>query len=177
MMLYRYRNFLRIAAPVFTILLALAPSSATPAPVGSQASGDASATVVQPLSINVINPFLVFGKAASSGSDGTIVVTANAGSSSRSSTGGASIISSPFGAAVFFISGETGSPVNVVLPGSILVNSGANSMTVDSFQSSPPSPYNQPASGQFLSVGGTLHVAANQPPGSYAGTFNVSVNY
>jgi Mat/Ecp fimbriae major subunit len=174
-MFYRYRFLSRSAAIVFALGLVMSPATSA---VGASTSGTSNATIVSPLSINVINPFLAFGQVVPSASPGTVVITANSGGgTTRTATGGASVQPGPFGASVFFVSGESGSPVTVVLPTSIFVNSGANTMTVDTFQSNPPSPYNQPASGQFLSVGGTLHVAANQAPGAYSGTFDVSVNY
>jgi subtilase family serine protease len=173
-MFYRYRFLIRSAALVLTLGLVMSPATSA---VGASATGTSNATIVAPLSINVINPFLAFGQVVPSEASGTVVITANGGGTTRTATGGTSVMPGPFGASVFFVTGETGSPVTVVLPSSILVNSGANTMTVDTFQSSPSSPYNQPASGQFLSVGGTLHVAANQSPGTYSGTFEVSVNY
>lgn len=173
-MFYRYRTLSRGAALVLTLGLVMSPATSA---VGASTTGTSNATIVAPLAINVINPFLAFGQVVPSGTPGTVIITANGGSTTRSTTGGATVLPGPFGASVFFVTGETGSPVTVVLPVSAIVNAGPNTMTVDAFQSSPPSPYNQPASGQFLSVGGTLHVAANQVAGLYSGTFEVSVNY
>jgi hypothetical protein len=173
-MFYRYRFLSRGAAIVLTLGLVMSPASSA---IGASTNGTSNATIIAPLTINVINPFLAFGQVVPSEASGAVVITANGGSTTRTTTGGTSVLPGPFGASVFFVTGETGSPVTVVLPTSILVNAGPNNMTVDTFQSSPPSPYNQPGGGQFLSVGGTLHVAANQPAGNYSGTFDVSVNY
>ena len=70
--------------------------------------------------------------------------------------------------------GTFGSTYGLVLPASVTITSGANSMVVDNF-----------TWGYFwvsffpilvqVDVGATLHVGASQPVGTYSGTFNVTV--
>jgi spore coat protein U-like protein len=70
--------------------------------------------------------------------------------------------------------GTFGSTYGLVLPASVTITSGSNSMVVDNF-----------TWGYFwvsfipilvqVDVGATLHVGASQPVGTYTGTFNVTV--
>ncbi|WP_267875288.1 DUF4402 domain-containing protein [Massilia sp. Dwa41.01b] len=61
--------------------------------------------------------------------------------------------------------------------GSTRLASGANSMAVGSFVSSPASIQTIPSSGLTMGVGATLTVAPNQAPGNYSGSFSLIVNY
>ena len=59
------------------------------------------------------------------------------------------------------------------------VTSGGNNMTIDTFTStSTPSLNTTDGTGALaLLIGGTLHVGANQPSGTYTGTYTVTVSY
>jgi hypothetical protein len=64
------------------------------------------------------------------------------------------------------------------LPNSITLTTGTDNMEVDNFVSSLGATSTLDISGQAaLKVGATLNVDANQPPGLYVGTFDVTVAY
>ena len=112
------------------------------------------------------------------GSGGTVIVSP-AGVRSRS--GAVVLLNSPTaGQAAINLSRRSGnkSVVDISLPsnGSIRLTSGANTMAVGSFISSPAVTMSiVPAA--TLSIGATLTVAPNQPPGVYSSTFPVTVNF
>ncbi|WP_210283923.1 DUF4402 domain-containing protein [Massilia sp. Se16.2.3] len=102
----------------------------------------------------------------------------------RSRTGGVVLLNSPSaGQASFAVSkfsnGSGNKSVVITLPanGSTRLASGANSMAVGSFVSSPASIQTIPSSGLTMGVGATLTVAPNQAPGNYSGSFSLIVNY
>jgi len=97
----------------------------------------------------------------------------------RSSTGGVTLGSSSEAAAArFTVTGEPNGVFDVTLPSSATLSSGAHSMTLDTFTSSPSGSGTLDAFGmQTLTVGATLHVGAAQPSGSYSGFYNVTVAY
>ena len=64
----------------------------------------------------------------------------------------------------------------ITLPGSATLSSGGATMTLSNFVSDPPNTVLGTAR-TTMTVGATLTVAANQAPGSYTGTFAVTVNY
>lgn len=115
------------------------------------------------------------------GSGGTVVIGPGG---ARSVTGGVlPLNSSSAGQAVFNV-GRTGNgggnrAVIISLPanGATRLTSGANSMAVNAFVSSPATLQAIPSGGTTLSLGATLVVAPNQAPGNYSGTFSLTVNY
>lgn len=120
---------------------------------------------------------LTFGSFAA-GSGGTVTVSA---AGTRSSGGGVVLVSSgPGAAAQFTVSGNANATYAITLQGNgeVSLTSGANSMAVNNFASSP-GPTGQIGAGgsQTLMIGATLSVGNNQPPGNYSGTFNVTVTY
>lgn len=115
------------------------------------------------------------------GSGGTIVMSPTG---ARTRTGGVILLNSPAaGQSTFTVSkssnGGSNKAVIISLPanGSVRLNSGSNSMAVGSFANSPATLTNVTMSGTTLSVGATLTVAANQPPGTYSGSFPLIVNF
>jgi hypothetical protein len=115
------------------------------------------------------------------GAGGTVTVGATNG---RTWTGGVILLTSPSaGPATFTVSksGNGGANKAVILSlpanGTTRLNSGTNSMAVNSFVSSPASLTSVTTTGTTLSVGATMTVAANQPPGSYTGSISVIVNF
>lgn len=123
---------------------------------------------------------LDFGRFVAAGG-GTVTLSP---SGLRSRTGAVVLLASPgVGQAVFNV-GRTGNgrktTIAITLPsnGNIVLTSGTNSMAVSNFVSTPTSPMPAPLLGAAsLSVGATLNVAPNQTPGTYSGTFSVTVNY
>lgn len=131
------------------------------------------------------NAGLAFGKFVA-GSGGIVTVTTGGG---RSKTGGVLLLSSGAGAAASFtttrIFGTGGGPVDltytITLPTSATLThstSSTTTMTVDAFTSNPtPTGALLPGETEQLSVGARLTVGNNQAPGSYSGTFDVTVNF
>lgn len=112
---------------------------------------------------------------------GTITVSPSGG---RSSTGAVLLLNSPSaGPAVFSVGksngGATNKAVAITLPanGSIRMTSGANSMPLSAFVTSPATILTVPNGGLTLSVGATMTVAANQPRGNYTGSIPLIVNF
>ena len=102
----------------------------------------------------------------------------------RTRSGAVVLLTSPnAGQAVFNVSrnGSAGAnrAVSITLPanGSTRLTSGANSMAVGSFFSSPATLPSIPNGGTTLAIGATLSVAPNQAPGTYSGSFSLIVNF
>ena len=120
---------------------------------------------------------LAFGKFVA-GSGGAVIVSA---AGVRSASGGVVLVPSDAGAAAqFAVSGDPNLTYAISLPadGVVSLTSGANTMALNTFTSSPSPTGTLGAGGsQTLSVGATLSVGGNQASGSYSGAFDVTVNY
>lgn len=119
---------------------------------------------------------LGFGKIVATGATGAVTVTPDG---SRSASGGAAL-GGPFGtsAAGFTAGGLANASYSITLPLSALLTSGLQTMTVDTFTSSPSGSGNLgPGGSQTVKVGATLHVGASQGQGAYSGTFVVIISY
>lgn len=123
------------------------------------------------------NADLAFGDLTSGATTGTVKITP---AGARSRTGGVTVLASTWGAASFTVSTPSGSRnYTIVLPGSATLTSGGGfTMTVNTFTSTPngSGKTNGGTLQQTLTVGATLQVGANQQPGTYSGTFLVTVN-
>ena len=141
----------------------------------ASASFTASARIVTPISI-VRNTDMNFGDVVPSGAAGTVVLST---AGARSVTGGANLgNASGTSAATFTVSGQGLSTYAITLPAAANITSGANTMSVGTFTSSPAATGTLAAGGtQALALGATLSVGASQATGSYTGSFNVSVVY
>lgn len=143
------------------------------------ATATASATIIQPINIQNTGD-LQFGNIAVNNQPGTVVVATN---SSRTSTGGITLPSNTgnISAASFDVTGEQNDTYALSLPTSATLsdNNNNNTMTVNNFVSSLDNNVgtlsNQGT--DAFTVGATLNVDANQPAGTYTGTFDVTVNY
>ena len=167
------RNSLRLAALGATLAVA---SFATSANAAATATATATAEVLETLTLTAVND-LNFGQIAAN-SGGTVTVNAN---SSVSSTG--SLISTGTRApATFDVTGTANTTVGVTLPAAavnLTRTGGTETMSLAGFNSNPNGAFQLNATtgvGTF-EVGGTLHVASGQAPGTYSGTFDVSVEY
>ena len=131
-----------------------------------------------PIEIGSAIQSLAFGSFAA-GSGGTITLAPNP--PGRTSSGSVVLLlSGSWSAASFSVSGDTGATYAITLPanGIVTLTSGANTMAVNNFTSSPASTGQLGAGGsQALKVGATLSVGSNQASGSYSGSFVVSVDY
>jgi hypothetical protein len=122
---------------------------------------------------------LVFGSIVA-GSQTSLVVVDPSGGRTVSS-GNATLVGGTHTAASFTASGNPGQAYTISLPASASLSDGhSHTMSVDAFSCT----VNPLASGQLsgsgsqdFQVGGTLTVGANQAPGAYTGTFNVTVVY
>jgi hypothetical protein len=119
---------------------------------------------------------LGFGQVISGLGAGAVTVTPLG---ARAASGAAVLGSSAaVSAASFTITGEPSTAYGLVLPGSVTLTSGARSMSVDQFTSSPSGTGVLDAAGsQEVSLGARLQVSASQQTGSYEGTFNITVAY
>jgi hypothetical protein len=170
----RYTNRLWIAGPfgiVMTLFLSVSFATLAVADTFSAANTDP----------------LVFG-AFVAGTGGTVTIGASSGM--RSATGGVTLVNSTYRAARFTVSCVAGgggdtcsstSTYSIDPVAGISLTSGANSMSVADFSVYSVNTAN--SSGQLsggtdsLKVGATLMVGSNQAPGSYSGSFSVTVAY
>lgn len=157
------------------VLLAL--SAGTFAQVTGTAT--ATATIVTPIAIANAGD-MNFGNVAVSGLAGTVIL---APASTRTATGGVTLpaTAGTVTAAHFNITGTANATYVITLPSTATtVTSGANTMSVNAFLSTPSGTGALSAAGaQTVNVGATLNVSANQAAGLYiSGTpFSVTVNY
>jgi hypothetical protein len=149
----------------------------------STATANASATIVHPIAISKSTD-LVFGTLAVGATGGTVAISTGG----VVTIGGAgNTISQPPAntgnptAAVFAVSGEASFTYAITLPtdGTVTLSDGAShTMAVNTFTSNPGTTGTLSAGGtDTLNVGATLVVGDGQAPGSYTGTFNVTVAY
>lgn len=135
-------------------------------------NGDATVVIYSVLSATQ-NQAMNFGIVAADTAAGTVVLSpAGVASSSTLKTLGSA------NAGAFAISGQASTPLTITF-GNGTVNNGASSMAVDNFTSTTvPANGSIDASGNLtLKVGATLHVGANQAPGTYNGTYTITVSY
>ncbi len=118
-----------------------------------------------------------FGTLAGDGSiTGTATIDPSTGT--KSVAGGTFDFGGVTSAASFEVKGLRNTPFTIILPAIVTLNSGADSMTLDSFTSNPSGSGILGSSGKLsVTVGATLHVGVNQPAGNYTGIFDVIVNY
>ena len=113
------------------------------------------------------------------GNGGSVTISTDG---NRSAGGGVVLIRSSQGtAAQFTVSGDPNATYTIQLPGNDFVSlTGPGiDMFINNFLSTPSGAEGQLGAGgsQGLSVGGTLNVGSDQAPGSYSGTFSVTVSY
>ena len=144
----------------------------------AQASATANATafIAAPLTIIKVTD-LQFGGFIS-GIGGTVTVAA---AGTRVSAGPVPLANSlyPVGAASFSLTGSPNYVYTITLPGpTVLAGPAGSNMNVTVFASNPSGTGTLTAGGtSTLTVGGTLTLSGNQAPGSYTGTFSITVSY
>lgn len=167
------RTSLRIAA----IGAALATASlATSANAAATATATATAEVLTSLTLTA-DSSLQFGQIAAN-TGGTLLINAD----STVSATGSLVSAGTRSPASFTVTGSPSAMVVVSLPTAATTltrSGGSETMALDGFNSNPNGAFQlDAATGQgTFSVGGMLHVAASQVPGTYSGTFNVAVEY
>lgn len=123
-----------------------------------------------------VNAHLSFGKLVAGSSPGAVTIgTHGARTASGGVTLGSGTTASP---ARFTVKGTANTTYAITLPISVTLASGTQSITVDSFTSSPSGTGLLDGSGsQALSIGATLRIGAAQPSGAYSGSLLVTVSY
>lgn len=167
-------------------LLAAVAAAAAPAHADDSAPGSAAANIAEPISI-VKNQDLDFGQIIVNGT-GIARVVINARTGARTANVNATLLSSaPFGRALFTVTGQPATNVDVTLGSATIVLTGPGApITVDNLRLSrnnggqviAPAVFLLPASGTMsVGFGGRLNAATNQAPGTYSGTFAVTATY
>ncbi|MDH5178329.1 MAG: DUF4402 domain-containing protein [Gammaproteobacteria bacterium] len=149
---------------------------ATLGPIAQAAttSATASATVLTPIAISTTTNMSFGDLYADNVSSGTVVLAVDG---SRTTTGGASLGTTPGTAAVFAVTGNVSATYVVTLPSTdVTLTSGANTMIVNTFSDNSLGALDGTGNDSF-NVGATLNVGISQAPGAYSGSFNVTVNY
>lgn len=167
--------FLR--GPILGLAALVAWSPAHAAPVAPNKNATGTATITNPASLRKLND-LNFGNLTVT-TAGTATVNPN--TEALTTTGGVIAAGGLHYSALF----EAVSPVkNVVIiripktPSTVTRVGGTETMTVDNWTLSGSSNRNVVVKEPFaFTVGGTLHVNANQVEGLYVGTFTVDVQY
>lgn len=140
---------------------------------------NAGAKIVSALTVSNVGTYgLHFGTMSIPTTSATVTVPPTG---ARTSTGSITLLGQAptYAAAGYTVTGDGTSTYTITLPSSpVTLTSGANTMTVDNFLSSKSGNNGTLVSGSdAFTVGATLNVASGQASGTYAGTFQVSVNY
>lgn len=156
----------RLRPAAFAALLALVPAA-------REASGQSAIVLSNTRALE-------FGRFAA-GAGGAVTIAPASGA--RSGSGAVLLLTSPTaGQASFNVSKTAGAPsqaISISLPAdnSVTLSGPGGQMAVTSFAAAPAAIAFVPDAGMTLSVGATLVVPNRQPGGSYAGAFNITVNY
>lgn len=165
------RNSLRLAL-VGTIAAA---SFATSAQAATSATGTATAEVLSTLTVTNTAD-LQFGQIAAN-TGGTVSVNADLSVASS----GALISTGTRAPAAFDVTGAPNAMVIVTLPAAavdLTRSGGTETMSLGGFNTDPNGAFQLDGAGAAsFAVGGTLTVGSGQVPGTYSGTFSVSVEY
>ena len=174
---------LRLVLALLGVVGTLLPAVA----VAQTDQGAAEAVIVTRLSL-VKDDDLEFGTMLAGPTPGTVVVPP---SGARTRTGGVILVGNTFNAARFAGYGRQNQNVRISINANVLTLNrvgGGATMQVDSWVigSTPTAPITTaPRTFRIASptgifnfpIGATLRVGANQRPGTYAGTFTITLNY
>lgn len=175
----KLRSITFASVPYSVSVLALAVA-APPVWAQNSTSADvnASATVVRTLAVTSTTE-LSFGTFAAGSTSGTVTMSAIG---NRSFSGGVTLVAAnPGSQATVNLGGTPGTAYSVSLPSSVQLNAatGSATMSLATFTTTivgPQATLNTSGTGSF-GIGGTLTVNANQPIGTYSGSFTVTLNY
>lgn len=162
------KNLSVVFALAFLLMSAFAASAAT-------TSSNSHAQILTAITItNDVQ--LEFGNIVASAAAGTVTVSP---AGVRSALLGATLASGITAtAASFTVTGDADATYAVGLPlTATSIDSGANSMSVDTYTSASTGSGVLLLGTDTLTVGATVHVGISQASGSYTGTFDVSANY
>ena len=161
-------NLVAVLAVALTFVVVGRASAAT-------ATANAVAQIAAAISITKTDD-LDFGQVVPSVDPGTVTVPLVG---DRTVGGGVTLGNAgSAGPATFDVAGEPNATYDITLPAPFNLTGPGDPMLVDGFTCSPGSTGTLNGGGtQALSVGGTLHVGANQAAGSYSAVFDVVVAY
>jgi hypothetical protein len=148
----------------------------------STASAIATATIITPIHIDWVSDMNFGNLAVQTGTAGTIILTPAGTRTAYLGVTATAALGGTITAAAFNVTGQGSATYSISLPSTYTITrtGGTETMTVNTFTSSPATPGTLSAGGsQALTVGATLNVAAGQVAGVYTnGTgFDVTVNY
>jgi hypothetical protein len=150
-------------------------SSYTGMALAASGTGQASATVVQVLSITNSITDLAFGEVIATTSAETVIISPSGILSGSATPTGTTT------AGVFTVDGKDAKTYAVTVPGSATLTSGGDTMTVNAFTFDGGGGVGNPGvvtnGGGPLNIGATLQVGASQAGGSYTGSYNITVDY
>jgi len=169
----------RLGIPSASMMAALLLAAPWPAlAVTPTRESDADAIVLKPLSL-LKKKNMDFGTLMTSATAGT--ATVNPATGAVTTTGGVTAATSTTSAAVFVGAGSKNAPFQIRLPTAPITltrSGGTETMTVSNWTTDGPTTRRVAANEGFqFGIGAQLAVAANQAPGTYVGTFNVTVHY
>ena len=167
-----------LKSPKAALLLSLVASLAASVPVyAATITANVSATITGGISGNA-STGLSFGDVSPGISPGSVTVDL---SGFRTSIGGVTLgMSRPTSPAIFQVTGTPSRTYSISAPITLyLVDGAGHYMRVDNFTSNPSGSGGLLDAGgsQTLTVGGTLHVDANQPGGNYFGVLAMTIVY
>lgn len=156
-----------------SVVLGIIGFSASSAFAGN-GTGNATADVSAAITVTENTP-IAFGSILKDGTGATLVL--DTAGSITGAPGGYSLAGSPT-AAQFTANGDASSAVSISFSTGDTLVSGANSMALGSFShNAGGSPVLSGAGAMTFNVGASLTVDTAQASGSYAGTYDVTVNY
>jgi hypothetical protein len=157
-------------------LLFAAPSQLLAVTPSTQSKG--SAIVLKPLSL-IKKTDMDFGTLITSATAGTATVDPVTGV--VTTTGGVTAVPSTTSEAVFIGAGSKNAPYQIRLPNAPITLTragGTETMTASNWTTDGPTNRRVGANQAFqFGIGAQVSVAANQMPGTYVGTFNITVHY
>ncbi len=163
-------NKLLLAAGVATLSASIFSTGA----FAASATGNASATVLEPLAITA-GAGMDFGDVAGDADNATTVSLSSGGIATAGT--GANASGSP-AAGVFNVTGEDTLAYDITLPTSTLLTGGGGAdMTVNGFTDSEGGSASLVAGSGTFNVGAVLNINAGQGAGNYTGTYSVIVEY
>lgn len=168
-------RLLRALAPLATAaaILAGAGGSTAAPPCGTPPCGGGGG---KPITISLAQNLEFGSLAGDATSPGTAIIDPASGA--KSVTGGVADFGGINTAASFDITGDKNVPFTIILPGTVTLTSGGNTMSLGTFTSSPAAASLLDNTGKAtIGVGGTLQVGVSQAAGAYTGVFTVTVNY
>lgn len=165
---------------LFAVLLFMTISANVMAQnTASVGNATASATIITKITLANTTP-LSFGTIAQTTEGGSVTLTSGSDVAVHSNSE-ANITSSTESRALFNVTGETGATYSIILPSSdveLTRVSGTEKMIVNTFTTDASLSSNTIAAGvSSFHVGAKLTVDPNQLPGTYNGTYSVTVNY